>query len=194
MMKLFKLFMAFFKIGFFTIGGGYAMLPLIQKEVVNVNKWLTEEDFLDAIAISQSAPGAIAVNISIFIGYRIGGFLGAIVSTLGTTLPSMIVILVVARYLYQYKDIAIIEKAFLGIRPAVVSLIASSVVILGQSLGFSLDKLLFAVISFVLIVFFGVSPVYVILFGGIISGIYYNMTDKRQLEREVGAEKEGEEQ
>ena len=189
-MKLFKLFLAFFKIGFFTIGGGYAMLPLIQKEVVDVNKWLTEEDFLDAIAISQSAPGAIAVNISIFIGYRIGGFLGAIVSTLGTTLPSMIIIVIVAKYLYQYKDIAIIEKAFLGIRPAVVSLIASSVVMLGRAIGFSLDKLLFAVISFVLIVFFDVSPIYVILFGGILSGIYHNMIDKRHEEERV--EKEGE--
>ena len=68
-MKLFKLFMAFFKIGFFTIGGGYAMLPLIQKEVVDVNGWLNEEEFLDAIAISQSSPGAVAVNISLFIGY-----------------------------------------------------------------------------------------------------------------------------
>lgn len=190
-MKLFKLFLAFFKIGFFTIGGGYAMLPLIQKEVVDVNKWLTEEDFLDAIAISQSAPGAVAVNISVFIGYRIGGFLGAIVSTLGTTLPSMIIIVIVAKYLYQYKDIAIIQKAFLGIRPAVVSLIASSVVMLGQALGFSLDKLLFAVVSFVLIVFFDVSPIYVILFGGIISGIYHNMIDKRHQGERV--EKEGEE-
>ncbi len=189
-MKLFKLFLAFFKIGFFTIGGGYAMLPLIQKEVVDVNKWLTEEDFLDAIAISQSAPGAVAVNISVFIGYRIGGFLGAIVSTLGTTLPSMIIIVIVAKYLYQYKDIAIIEKAFLGIRPAVVSLIASSVVMLGRAIGFSLDKLLFAVISFVLIVFFDVSPIYVILFGGILSGIYHNMIDKRHEEERV--EKEGE--
>lgn len=186
-MKLFKLFLAFFKIGFFTIGGGYAMLPLIQKEVVEVNKWLSEEDFLDAIAISQSAPGAVAVNISIFIGYKIGGFLGAVVSTLGTTLPSMIIILVVAKYLYQYKDIEIISKAFLGIRPAVVSLIASSVVMLGQALGFSIDKMIFAVLAFVLIVFFDISPVYVILFGGIISGIYYNMIDKRE------AEKEGEE-
>lgn len=173
-MNLFKLFMAFFKIGFFTIGGGYAMLPLIQKEVVDVNGWLNEEEFLDAIAISQSSPGAVAVNISIFIGYRLGGFAGAVISTLGTTLPSVIIILVVAMFLYQYKDIAIIEKIFLGIRPAIVSLIASSVVVLGKALGFSLDRLVLAVTSFVLIVFFDISPIFVILGGGIISGVYYS--------------------
>lgn len=193
-MKLFKLFMAFFKIGFFTIGGGYAMLPLIQKEVVDVNGWLNEEEFLDAIAISQSSPGAVAVNISIFIGYRLGGVIGSIVSTLGTTLPSVIIILVVAVYLYEYKDIAIVQKVFLGIRPAVVSLIASSVVVLAKALGFSVDKVIFAVASFVLIVVFDISPIYVILFGGIISGIYYNKFKKtpkqtKELYKEEGEEK-----
>ena len=189
-MKLFKLFMAFFKIGFFTIGGGYAMLPLIQKEVVDVNGWLNEEEFLDAIAISQSSPGAVAVNISIFIGYRLGGVVGSIVSTLGTTLPSIIIILIVAIFLYEYKDIAIIQKVFLGIRPAVVSLIASSVVMLGKALGFSIDKVILAVASFILIVFFDISPVYIILFGGIISGIYYNKFNK---DTKVTDKKEGEE-
>ena len=156
------------------------MLPLIQKEVVDINGWLTEEEFLDAIAISQSSPGAVAVNISIFIGYKLGGVIGAIVSTLGTTLPSVIIILVVAIFLYDYKDIAIVEKVFLGIRPAVVSMIASSVVVLGKALGFSVDKVILAVASFVLIVFLDVSPIYVILGGAIISGIYYNKfkTDK----------------
>lgn len=189
-MKLFKLFMAFFKIGFFTIGGGYAMLPLIQKEVVDVNGWLSEEEFLDAIAISQSSPGAVAVNISIFIGYRLGGVVGSIVSTLGTTLPSVIIILIVAIFLYEYKDIEVVQKVFLGIRPAVVSLIASSVVVLGKALGFSIDKVILAVSSFVLIVFFDISPIYIILFGGIISGIYYNKFNK---DTKVKDKKEGEE-
>ncbi len=176
-MKLFKLFMAFFKIGFFTIGGGYVMLPLIQREVVNENKWLTEEEFLDAIAISQSAPGAVAVNISIFIGYKLRGFWGAVVSTLGTTLPSVISILIVAMFLYQYKHIGVVEKVFLGIRPAVVSMIASSVVVLARSLGFSIDKLVFAVLSFILIVFVDISPIFIIICGGLISAFYYNKVD-----------------
>lgn len=177
-MKLFKLFLAFFKIGFFTIGGGYAMLPIIQREVVETNGWLDEEEFIDAIAISQSSPGAVAVNISVFIGYRLGGFLGAVVSTLGTVLPSIIIILVVAIFLYQYKDIAIVNKVFLGIRPAVVSLIASSVVMLAKGLGFSVERAVLAVASFTLIVFFDVSPIFVILGGGILTGVYYNLIKK----------------
>ncbi len=189
-MKLFKLFMAFFKIGFFTIGGGYAMLPLIQKEVVNVNGWLTEEEFLDAIAISQSSPGAVAVNISIFIGYRLGGILGAIVSTLGTTLPSIIIILVIAIFLYEYKDIAIVGKVFKGIRPAVVSMIASSVVLLGKALGFSVNNVILTVVSFVLIVFLDISPIVIILGGGLISGIYYSKFKKnKSIDTKEGEEK-----
>lgn len=177
-MELFKLFLAFFRIGFFTIGGGYAMLPLIQREVVDVNGWLDEEEFIDAIAISQSSPGAVAVNISVFIGYRLGGVFGAIVSTLGTVLPSIIIILVVAMFLFQYKDIAIVEKVFMGIRPAVVSLIASSVVMLAKGLGFSVERVVLAVLSFILIVFLNVSPIFVILGGGIITGVYYNLIKK----------------
>lgn len=192
-MKLFKLFLAFFKIGFFTIGGGYAMLPLIQKEVVDVNGWLKEEEFLDAIAISQSSPGAVAVNISIFIGYRLGGVLGAIISTLGTVLPSVLIILAVAMFLYDFKDNAIIEKVFLGIRPAVVSLIASSVVVLAKALGFSVDKVLLAVLSFVLIVFFGISPIYIILGGGIITGIYYNKFKTKEVDEAIDT-REGEDE
>lgn len=177
-MKLFKLFLAFFKIGFFTIGGGYAMLPIIQREVVETNGWLNEEEFIDAIAISQSSPGAVAVNISVFIGYRLGGVLGAIVSTLGTVLPSLIIILVVAMFLYQYKDIPVISKVFLGIRPAVVSLIASSVVMLAKGLGFSVERVVLALTSFILIVFFDISPIFIILGGGILTGLYYNLIKK----------------
>ncbi len=193
-MELFKLFIAFFRIGFFTIGGGYAMLPLIQREVVDVNGWLNEEEFMDAIAISQTSPGAVAVNISVFIGYRLGGVLGAIVSTLGTVLPSIIIILVVAIFLYQYKDITVVEKVFLGIRPAVVALIASSVVMLGKGLGFSVERAVLAVASFVFIVFLNVSPIFVILGGGLITGIYYNLIKKDDNDdKETGIE-EGEDE
>lgn len=181
-MKLLNLFMAFFKIGFFTIGGGYVMLPLMQKEIVDNNNWLTDEEFLDAIAIAQSSPGAVAVNISIFIGYRLGGVTGAILCILGTTLPSVITILVVAIYLYQYRDIAIIDKVFLGIRPAVVSMIASSVVVLAKPIGLDLEKIVFALTSFILIVFLDVSPIVVILGGALVSAIYYDFVDKKKID------------
>ena len=189
-MKIFKLFMAFFKIGFFTIGGGYVMLPIIQKEVVDNNKWLTDEEFIDAIAIAQSSPGAVSINISIYIGYNLGGFLGALICTLGTALPSVITILIVAMYLFQYRELPIIERVFLGIRPAVVSLIASSVIVLAKPLGFGWDKIIFAVTSFVLIVLFDISPMIVILGGALLSAIYYGYMDKKA----VDLPEEGEDQ
>lgn len=181
-MRLFKLFIAFFKIGLFTIGGGYAMLPMIQKETVDKNGWLNNEEFIDAVAISQTSPGAVAINISIFIGYRLGGFLGAIIATLGTVLPSLLIILAVAMYLYRYKDLQVVEKVFLGIRPAVVSMIASSVYFLGKSLKFNKETIVFLIVSFIVIVFSNINPVFVILIGGIISSIYYKYKDKGVVE------------
>ena len=184
-MNLFKLFVAFFKIGFFTIGGGYAMLPLIQKEVVDENGWLTTDEFLDAIAISQTSPGAVAINISIFIGYKLNGVLGAIACTLGTVLPSLISILAIAMFFYKFKDIEVIKKVFLGIRPAVVAMIASSVYFLGKSLKLKKETVIMAIVSFIIIVFLDVNPVLVILIGGTFSSLYYKYKDD-------GEDKEGE--
>ncbi len=193
-MKLVNLFLAFFKIGFFTIGGGYVMLPLIQKEVVDNNKWLSNEEFLDAIAVAQSSPGAVAVNISVYVGYNLGGFLGALVCTLGTVLPSVITILIVAIYLFKYRELAIVSKVFLGVRPAVVSLIAYSALMLGKGVGFGWDKLVFALTSFALIVFFDISPMIVIIGGALISVVYYAYMDKKEDKKKMElSEKEGEE-
>lgn len=113
----------FFKIGAFTIGGGYAMVPLIENEIVTKRKWIAQEDFIDLLAISQSAPGILAVNISIFIGYKLRGIRGSIVTALGTILPSFIIILAIALFFHSFKDNPIVERIFKGIRPAVVALI-----------------------------------------------------------------------
>ena len=94
----------FFKIGAFTIGGGYAMVPLIENEIVTKRKWIAQEDFIDLLAISQSAPGILAVNISIFIGYKLRGIRGSIVTALGTILPSFIIILAIALFFHSFKD------------------------------------------------------------------------------------------
>ena len=120
----FEAFKIFFKIGAFTIGGGYAMVPLIEHEIVDKHKWLSREDFVDLLAISQSAPGILAVNISIFIGYRLRGIRGSIVTALGTVMPSFLIILAIALFFHNYQDNAVVEKIFKGIRPAVVALIA----------------------------------------------------------------------
>ena len=118
-------FGTFFKIGLFTIGGGYAMVPLIEEEVIHKKKWLTQEEFIDLLAVSQSVPGVFAVNFSIFIGYKLRKFPGALALALGAILPSFLIILAIALFFHQFKEYEAVENIFKGIRPAVVALIAA---------------------------------------------------------------------
>lgn len=108
----FETFGIFFKIGAFTIGGGYAMVPLIENEIVTKRKWITQDDFINLLAISQSAPGILAVNISIFIGYKLKGIPGSIITALGTILPSFIIILAIALFFHNFQDNVIVERIF----------------------------------------------------------------------------------
>jgi len=172
-MNLLKLFYIFFKIGAFTFGGGYAMIPLIQTEVVDRNRWLSNGEFLDTIALAQSAPGALAVNASIIIGYRLRGFFGAIFCVLGVALPSLIIMLVISMYLYQYRENYIVDKIFMGIKPAIVALIASAVYKLIKASNYKKKVLLIPLIATIAIVFFNVNPIYIIIIAGA-SGIIYN--------------------
>jgi chromate transporter len=121
----FNLFWTYLKIGTFTLGGGYAMLPLIQREVVDTQGWLDEEEYLNMIALAQAAPGLIAVNSAIFIGWRIGGWRGVCGAVLGAVLPSFLIILAIATVFSDWKELPAVEAAFKGIRPAVVALIAA---------------------------------------------------------------------
>lgn len=124
----FRLFWTYLKIGTFTLGGGYAMLPLIQREVVDRHHWLDEREFLNMMALAQAAPGLIAVNSAIFIGHRLNGWKGVIACVIGAVLPSIVCILLIAIYLTQFKDLPAIEAIFKGIRPAVVALIVAAVI------------------------------------------------------------------
>lgn len=180
-----KLFFSFFQIGLFSIGGGLASLPFIQDQVVEINKWLTLTEFTDLITISQMTPGPIAINAATFVGTRIGGFYGAIVSTLGCIFPSCIIVSVLGWIYFKYKNLKVIQGVLSGLRPAVVSLIASagvSIIILsfwGNS-GFSLN---ISDVDFISIILFSVSlyilrkyklnPTYVMLGSGVIGGIAY---------------------
>jgi chromate transporter len=119
------LFRTYLKIGTFTLGGGYAMLPLIQREVVDRQGWIDEEEFLNMIALAQAAPGLIAVNSAIFIGWRVGGWKGVCGAVLGAVLPSFLIILAIAMVFQDWKELPAVEAAFKGIRPAVVALIAA---------------------------------------------------------------------
>lgn len=121
--KLWALFFTFFKIGAFTFGGGYAMIPLIQKEAVEKNKWITEDDILEIIAIAESTPGPIAINSATFVGYRTCGVLGAMCATLGVVLPSFCIILAISYVLEQFQQIKAVQYAFNGIRVGVLALL-----------------------------------------------------------------------
>ena len=170
-------FSTFFKIGLFTIGGGYAMVPLIEEEVVNKKKWLNQEDFIDLLAVSQSAPGVFAVNISIFIGYKLKKFPGALALALGAILPSFLIILGIALFFHQFKGHEAVENIFKGIRPAVVALIAAPTFTLAKSAKINRYNLWIPIVSALLIWLLGVSPVYIIALAGI-GGFIYGKINK----------------
>ena len=165
-------FSIFFKIGAFTIGGGYAMVPLIENEIVTKRSWIAKEDFIDLLAISQSAPGILAVNISIFIGYRLRGIRGSIITALGTILPSFLIILAIALFFHNFKDNTIVERIFKGIRPAVVALIAAPLYKMGKSAGVARKTIIFPVIAALLVWLLNLSPIYIII-AAILGGLLY---------------------
>ena len=128
MKKLFQIFWSFFQIGAFTFGGGYAMIPLIQREAVDKRGWVKEEDILDIIAIAESTPGPIAINAATFVGYRAAGVLGSVFATLGVVIPSFVVILTISFVLRQFQQIKAVQYAFWGIRAGVLALILKAMI------------------------------------------------------------------
>lgn len=163
MKELFDLFWTFCNIGALTFGGGYAMLPLIQREIVENKKWSTEKEILDYYAVGQCTPGVIAVNTATFIGYKLRGIIGGIVATLGVIFPSIVIILIIATFLQNFADLAIVQSAFAGIRVAVVALIITTVVKLIKSSIKDYLGVIIAIIAFVISAFIGLSPVYVVI-------------------------------
>ncbi|SET29545.1 chromate transporter [Natronincola peptidivorans] len=154
MKEYFKLFSIFFRVGAFTFGGGYAMIPIIQKEIVESHQLIDEQDFLDIIAVSQSLPGPVAVNTAVFVGYKLKGIFGAIAGLLGTVLPSLLVILLLAVFYNNIKDITAIQLFFQGVRPAIVALILMSALKLSKSISktsFNISIILFAFIAVALL-------------------------------------------
>ena len=165
-------FSTFFRIGLFTLGGGYAMSPLIEEEVVNRKQWVSKDEMLDLIAIAQSCPGVFAINIATFIGYKLRKTRGAIAPTIGTALPSFLIILAIAMFFSQFKDNRYVAAMFRGIRPAVVALIAVPTFRLGQRAKLNWFTIWIPVVSALLIWALGVSPIYIIIAAGIGGYIY----------------------
>lgn len=157
-----QIFLTFAKIGAFTIGGGYAMLPIIQSEIIK-HGWLNEEDFTDIVALAQSAPGLLAVNISIFTGHKLRGTSGSIVATLGSILPSFLIILTIAMLFSGYQDNPIVVKIFKGIRPVVVALIAVPMLNMAKTANRKWWAWLISAVALGLVAFLDVSPIYILL-------------------------------
>ncbi len=157
------LFSTFFRIGLFTLGGGYAMIPIIEADVVDKRKWITREEFLDLIAIAQSCPGVFAINISIFVGYKLRRLPGAVCCALGTALPSFIIILLIAMFFHQFQDNPVVAAIFRGIRPAVVALIAVPTFNLARSARLTWATCWIPVACALFIWLLGVSPIYIIM-------------------------------
>lgn len=171
------LFLTFVKIGMFTIGGGYAMLPLIQREVVD-RGWLSKEDFIDIFSVAQSLPGIFAVNISIFVGYKLKKTAGGIACALGTILPSFFIMLAIALFFTQVQDNVWVEKAFKGLRPAVVALIAVPCFTTARSIKLGRKSLWIPILAALLIWWAGLSPVWIIL-AAIVGGLVYSLKIKK---------------
>lgn len=148
------------------------MLQLIREDIVNKHKWMTDEDFIDLFAVAQSLPGVFAVNISVFVGYRLQGFWGAFICALGTTLPSMLIILIIAMYLTQFRDNPYVEKVFRGLRPAVVALIAAPVLSTWRTMKLGWKKVWIPTVSAVLIWYWGINPVTIIIISGLLGWLY----------------------
>lgn len=163
----------------FTIGGGYAMIPLIEREVVN-RGWLDKKDFMDLFAVTQSLPGIFAVNISIFVGYKLKSIRGSIICALGTILPSFFIILAIALFFNRFQDNIWVMKIFNGIRPAVVALILVPCISAAKAIHLSRMELIFPLAGAVLIWKCGVSPAYIVL-AGILGGLIYSFWIKDKL-------------
>ena len=172
-------FKTFFKIGIFTLGGGYAMISLIEEEVVNKKQWVAKAEMLDLIAIAQSCPGVFAINIATFIGYKLKKTRGAICTTVGTALPTFLIILAIAIFFSQFKDNSVVAAIFRGIRPAVVALIAVPTFRMAQRAQLNRYTLWIPIVSALAIWALGVSPIFIILIAGLGGYLWGKMKDEK---------------
>ena len=171
--------MTFCKIGAFTLGGGYAMIPIIQEEVVTRRRWIAEDEFLDLLALAQSAPGILAANTAIFIGYKLRGLPGAVIATLGAALPSFIIILLIAIDFTDYRNNPTVEAVFKGIRPAVVALIAAPLIKMTKSARITWKTAAIPIATALLIWLAGLSPIWIIS-AAILTGIIIAALQKQK--------------
>lgn len=168
-----NLFTTFFKIGLFSFGGGYAMLPLIKQEVVVDNAWITASDFTNLIAISQGTPGPIAINSATYIGYKVAGIFGSILSTIGICLPSFIIMIIFTKFFVKFRNNDLMENAFKGLRPTVVGLMAAAAILVGQGSFIDYKSYLIFSAVFILNFLFETDPILLTIFSGVLGILLY---------------------
>lgn len=178
--RILQLFLTFFKIGAFTFGGGYAMIPLIKEEVVTRRKWITAEDILDIVAIAESTPGPIAINSATFVGYKTAGFRGSFAATAGVSLPSFLIIYAVSFVLRQFENFTAVKYAFTGIRAAILALIAGAFCSMYKASPKGKISYILMAFAFVMTAFFDISVLYIILICGLVGFLSSYKTLKKK--------------
>ena len=170
---LIKLFMSFLKIGAFSFGGGYAMLPFIQREIVDKHNWININEFMDIIGISQMTPGPIAINSATFVGYKLSGVIGSIMATLGVIFTSFILVSIISKMLEKFKESSVIKAALLGMRPVLIALIIKAFIDLAKESYLDLKSVIIASIIGLVLLSKKVHPILVIVISAIIGLVFY---------------------
>ena len=173
-MTYLNLFFVFFKVGLFSFGGGYAILPLMQHEVVDVNKWISFQEFMDIVAVSQITPGPISINLATHVGYRIGGTIGSTIATTSVVLPSIIIISLIVIFLKKFNKLPVVQRVFKALRITVVSLILAAGIALFVKENF-IDYKSYIIFVSVLIggLFFKIGSITLIILSGVAGAILY---------------------
>lgn len=172
-MIILQLFISFLKIGAFSFGGGYAMLPLIEKEVIDVHQWLTLPEFIDILAVVEMTPGPIAINSATFLGYKVAGVFGSIIATTAVVLPSIVVILIIAHFLSRFNNSPYVKWAFKGIRPVVLGLIITAALTVSKNAILDVKGFLLMAILFYLTSFKNLHPIFTIVIAGVAGAVIY---------------------
>ena len=176
------LFLTFLKIGAFTFGGGYAMIPIIEKEMVEKHKWIKSEDILDIFAIAESTPGPIAINSATFIGYKIAGVFGSFCATFGVVLPSFVIISIISLVLREFSDIKAVQYAFNGIRAGVLALIIKALISMYKQCPKNLFSYIVLALAFLVVAIFNINVIYVVIGCGVI-GLVHSLIVTRRNEK-----------
>ena len=172
-MIFFTIFSVFFKIGLFSFGGGYAMLPLIQREVVSIHNWVSPKEFIDIVAISQVTPGPIAINSATYIGFKTLGIPGSLAATLGVSLPSIMIMLVFCKFFFKFKNNKLVEDAFTGLRPATIGLIAAAAVLVAKSAFVDYKSIIIFIVAFISSYKYKLDPILMTVLAGITGFLLY---------------------